>query len=84
MSLDAGKDYQVVTVSFDPRETPELAAAKKKTYLERYGRPGAEAGWHFLTGDEELHQAADRRRRLPLLPTTSRTTSSPTPAASWC
>ena len=52
MSIDAGKDYQVVTVSFDPRETPELAAAKKKTYLERYGRPGGEAGWHFLTGDE--------------------------------
>ena len=40
MPLDLGKDYEVVTVSFDPRETPELAAAKKKTYLERYGRPG--------------------------------------------
>jgi protein SCO1/2 len=51
--LDIGKDFNVVTVSFDPREKPELAAAKKKTYLERYGRPGAEAGWHFLTGDEE-------------------------------
>src|SRR5262249_19827333 len=37
----------------DAREKPALAAAKKKTYLERYGRPGAEAGWHFLTGDEE-------------------------------
>ncbi len=51
MSLNAGADYQVVTVSFDPREGPELAAAKKQTYLERYGRPGGEAGWHFLTGD---------------------------------
>jgi protein SCO1/2 len=51
--LDIGKDFHVVTVSFDPREKHELAAAKKKTYLERYGRPGAEAGWHFLTGDEE-------------------------------
>src|SRR5262249_18580476 len=51
--LDIGKDFRVVTVSFDPREKPELAAAKKKTYLERYGRSGAEAGWHFLTGDEE-------------------------------
>jgi protein SCO1/2 len=49
---DLGKDFTAVTVSFDPRETPELAAAKKKTYLERYGRPGAEAGWHFLTGAE--------------------------------
>jgi protein SCO1/2 len=52
MPLDAGKDFNVVTVSFDPRETPELAAAKKKTYLERYGRPGAESGWHFLTGEQ--------------------------------
>jgi protein SCO1/2 len=46
-----------LTVSFDARETPAEAAAKKKTYLERYGRPGAEAGWHFLTGDQ---QAIDR------------------------
>ena len=53
MSLDAGKDFTVLTVSFDPRETPELAAVKKKSYLERYGRPGAETGWHFLTGDKE-------------------------------
>jgi protein SCO1/2 len=52
MTLDVGKDFDVLTVSFDPRETPELAAAKKATYMERYGRPGAEAGWHFLTGDE--------------------------------
>jgi protein SCO1/2 len=53
MPLSAGEDFEVLTVSFDPRETPELAAAKKKTYLERYGRPGAEAGWHFLTGEED-------------------------------
>jgi protein SCO1/2 len=50
--FDAGKEFQVVVVSFDPREKPPLAAAKKHTYLERYGRPGAEAGWHFLTGEE--------------------------------
>jgi protein SCO1/2 len=53
MSLTVGKDFNVLTVSFDPREMPDLAAAKKKTYLERYGRPGAEEGWHFLTGDPE-------------------------------
>jgi protein SCO1/2 len=52
LSLDAGKDFEIVTVSFDPREKPALAAAKKATYLERYTRPGAAAGWHFLTGDE--------------------------------
>ena len=53
MRLDAGKDFEVVTVSFDPRETWQLAASKKDSYLLRYGRPGAEAGWHFLTGKEE-------------------------------
>ena len=51
--LSPGKDFTILTVSFDPRETPELAAAKKQTYIERLGRPGAEEGWHFLTGDEE-------------------------------
>jgi protein SCO1/2 len=53
LPFSAGKEFNVVTVSFDPRETPELAAAKKQTYLERYGRPGAEEGWHFLTGQEQ-------------------------------
>ena len=52
LKFDAGKEFNVVTVSFDPRETPELAAAKKKTYLARYGRNGAEQGWRFLTGDQ--------------------------------
>jgi protein SCO1/2 len=51
--LSPGSDFDILTVSFDPRETPEMAAAKKKTYVERYGRPGAEGGWHFLTGDAE-------------------------------
>ena len=45
-----GKEFDVVTVSFDPRETPVLALGKKKAYLERYQRPQAEAGWHFMTG----------------------------------
>jgi len=51
ISFDAGKEYSVVFVSFDPRETPELAAGKKKDAVERYARPGTAAGWHFLTGD---------------------------------
>jgi protein SCO1/2 len=51
--FDIGKDYEVVTVSFDPRETPALAAANKKDYVARYDRPGAEEGWHFLTGKED-------------------------------
>ncbi|HVM96499.1 MAG TPA: SCO family protein [Candidatus Acidoferrales bacterium] len=53
LSFDIGKEYEVVTVSFDPREKPELAAAKKKNYVKEYGRAGAESGWHFLTGDQE-------------------------------
>jgi protein SCO1/2 len=52
LSLDAGKDFELVLVSFDPRETPAQAAAKKAEYLHRYKRPGSEDGWHFLTGDE--------------------------------
>ena len=53
VKFDLGKEFEVVTVSFDPRETPEIAAAKKKDYLKRYGRPDAAAGWHFLTGSAE-------------------------------
>src|SRR5215475_6438313 len=52
LPMTAGKEFVNLTVSFDPRETPELAAAKKSGYLTRYDRPGSEAGWHFLTGDE--------------------------------
>jgi protein SCO1/2 len=50
---EAGKEFEVVIVSFDPRETPELAAAKKESYLAGYARPGAEQGWHFLTGERD-------------------------------
>jgi protein SCO1/2 len=50
-SWDAGREFEVVTVSFDPSEGPELAAGRKAAYLSRYKRPTAEAGWHFLTGD---------------------------------
>ncbi len=50
VKFDVGNEFDVVTVSFDPRETPEMAAAKKKDYVGRYGRPSAAAGWHFLTG----------------------------------
>ena len=47
-----GREFDVVTVSFDPKETPVLALGKKKAYLQRYKRPEAEQGWHFLTGDQ--------------------------------
>lgn len=47
-----GKDYTILTISFDPKEKQELAAAKKANYLKALGRPEAAAGWHFLTGDQ--------------------------------
>jgi protein SCO1/2 len=53
INLEPGKDFEIVTVSFDPREGPELAAAKKATYIKEYNRPGGEAGWHFLVGNPE-------------------------------
>jgi protein SCO1/2 len=52
LPFDIGREFRVVTVSFNPHETSALAAAKKATYLREYRRPGADAGWHFLVGDE--------------------------------
>lgn len=51
VSLNPARDFEVVAVSFDPKDTAEIAAAKKQMYLKRYGRPGAANGWHLLTGD---------------------------------
>lgn len=52
LNLTAGKDFNVVAVSFDPRETPEMAAIKKAVYVHQYKHPGTDNGFHFLTGDE--------------------------------
>jgi protein SCO1/2 len=52
VTLNPGRDFEVVAVSFDPKDTPEIAAAKKKSYLHRYNRPNTANGWHFLSGDE--------------------------------
>jgi protein SCO1/2 len=53
----AGREFNVVTVSFNPRETPALAAKKKKNYIASYGRPGADEGWHFLVGKPDAIDA---------------------------
>jgi protein SCO1/2 len=53
MNLEPGRDFNVLTVSFDPTETPAMAAAKKEQAMLRHGRPGAAAGWHFLTGEKD-------------------------------
>jgi protein SCO1/2 len=52
MNFEPGREFDVVAVSFNPKEGPGLAAQKKASYLERYGRPHTAAGWHFLTGPE--------------------------------
>jgi protein SCO1/2 len=57
VSFNPGRDFEVVAVSFDPRDTPEIAARKKAMYLQRYRRPDTANGWHFLTGDKSSIEA---------------------------
>jgi protein SCO1 len=57
MTFDVGKEFDVITVSFDPTETPEMAAKKKAEFLRRYKRTGAEQGWHFLVGKQDAIDA---------------------------
>jgi protein SCO1/2 len=53
ISLDLGKDFEAVTVSFEPKDPPALAKAKRDVYAGQYGRPGAVDNWHFLTGEQQ-------------------------------
>jgi protein SCO1/2 len=57
LRFNVGNEFDVLTVSFDPRDTPVEAAARKAKFVKRYGRPGAAAGWHFLTGSEPAIRA---------------------------
>lgn len=52
LSLDPGRDFEVINISIDPRETPSLALSKKTHYIERSGKPSIASGWHFLTGTQ--------------------------------
>lgn len=52
LEVEPGEDFEVVFVSIDPKETPEIASERKRDVLERYGREATAGGWHFLTGDE--------------------------------
>jgi protein SCO1/2 len=59
LSFNPARDYEVLFISFDPRETPDMAAKKKAAALSRFGRPETAPGWHFLTGKEEaIHAVA--------------------------
>lgn len=57
LTLQLGQDFDVVTLSFDPRETTEMAAAKKRDIMKRYGRANSANGWHFLTGQPDQIKA---------------------------
>ncbi len=57
LDLKPGEDFEVLAVSFAPEETPAMARAAEAAYLPRYGRAGAEAAWHFLTGEAEAIRA---------------------------
>ncbi len=60
LTFNPGRDYEVVFVSFDSRETPEMAAEKKKKALVHFRRPETDSGWHFLTGSKESVEAATK------------------------
>jgi protein SCO1 len=53
LSFTPGRDFEVVFVSFDPRENPAMAAQKKEAALSHFGRRETASGWHFLTGSQE-------------------------------
>jgi protein SCO1/2 len=60
LKFDIGKEFDVITVSIDPRDKPERASAMKDKFVKRYGRLSAANGWHFLTGnDTNIHRLAD-------------------------
>jgi len=60
LKFDVGKEFEVITISFDPKNTPEIAAKKKAQTLQSYKRPGAEQGWHFLVGEPDAIAAATK------------------------
>lgn len=57
VNFKPGKEFDVIVVSIDPTEGPELAAAKKRIYMKKYGRPETASGWHFLTGQQDAIDA---------------------------
>lgn len=60
VSLKPGRDFDVIVISIDPSEGPDLAAAKKRTYLKKYGHPESANGWHFLTGRQDAIDAVTK------------------------
>ena len=66
MNFDAGREFDVVAVSFDPGKAPGWPSQKKAAYVERYGRPHTAGGWHFLTGERRRSSSSTDGGGLPL------------------
>lgn len=60
LSFKPGRDYEVIFLSFDPRETPDMAAQKKKAELAHFNQPGTDNGWHFLVGPKDSVDAVTK------------------------
>ncbi len=56
VAFEVGKQYTIVSVSINPRETPQIASLTKKSFVKRYARPGVDQAWHFMTADEAAIQ----------------------------
>ena len=84
VSLDPGKDFEIVAVSFDPKDTPETAGSKKQMYMRRYGRPGHGQRLASVDRRSGQHHGAHGHRSATTTSTMPPPISSRTPAASWC
>ena len=83
IKFDVGNEFDVITVSFDPRETPEMAAAKKKDYVGRYGRPNA-ASARISSPDSRTQSTRSPEPSASSISTTPRAINTRTPPPSWC
>jgi protein SCO1 len=69
VNYQPGKDFQIVAISIDPTETPEVAASKKREYVKYYGHPESASGWHFLTGQQPAISAVAKATGFGYVPT---------------
>jgi protein SCO1/2 len=68
VSYQPGKDFQIVAISIDPKETPAIAASKKREYVTYYGHPESAPGWHFLTGQQPAISAVAKATGFGYVP----------------
>src|SRR5256885_14389983 len=80
VSFAPGKEFTVLVVSFDPRDTPAVASGRKAAVLARYGRLDTAAGWHFLTGEQAVIDPPPPAGGLPYTPDAASGQVAPPPA----